>query len=322
MIEINSSPHLSIASLYEEMLTFKDLLSDCRKTLNLKFSGGGTHPFQHWPFRKIYPTRRYLSIAGQYGYLAKMFTIFGMHIHLGCTNGEEALHLIHALSLYIPHFIALSASSPFYQGIDTSFDSARIPTLDVFPLSGMMPPKRDWQEMVLYFQEMDKLGITSSFKDYYWDIRPRPDYGTVEIRICDMPLTLETAVSICAYVFYLSQHLLSQRNDLDLKKLYLPYAYNRFQACRYGLRGQIVNPFTYQTHTIYDQIIATLKRIKNMIPLKGRDPFIEWIRHRVKKKENESTWLRKKYYEVDDLPALVRLQTDLWENSSQIQQGR
>lgn len=315
MIEINSSIHRDIAGLYEEMRTLKRLLSDCSQMLNIRFSGGGTHPFQHWASRKIYPAGRYLSLSDQYGYLAKMFTVFGMHIHLGCANGEEAVQLIHALSLYVPHFIALSASSPFYQGIDSSFDSARIPTLDIFPLSGIMPSKRNWQEMVRYFKEMNRLGIASTFKDYYWDIRPRPDYGTIEVRICDMPLTLETAVSICAYVYYLSQYLLNQKNDLDFEKLYLPYAYNRFQACRYGLKGQIVNPYTYQTHTIDDQIIATLRRMKNSIPLRGKNPFMKWIRHRVKKKENDSAWLRKKYCETKSLPGLVHLQTDLWEIS-------
>jgi carboxylate-amine ligase len=318
MIEVNSSVHTSIEILYEEMLSIKNLLNECCKILDLRLSGGGTHPFQQWPSRKIYPTRRYLSVSDQYGYLAKMFTVFGIHIHLGCSDGDEAVYLIHRLSQYVPHFIALSAASPFYQTTDSLFDSSRIPTINVFPLSGFMPAKNNWQEITRYFEEMSKLEITSTFKDFYWDIRPRPDYGTIEVRVCDTPLTLDIAVSVGAYIYYLSQYLLANKAELDLEQLYLPYSYNRFQASRYGLSGKIVNPYNAQIHTINDQIKTTLKLIKNYVPSTAQDPFLDLISRMVKKKENNSTWLRKRYYEVGDLREIVRIQADLWDDNDTI----
>ena len=96
-------------------------------------------------------------------------------------------------SRYVPHFIALAASSPFYQGVDTAFDSSRLSVVNAFPLSGTMPWARDWEEFNAYYDRMHGLGIVQSMKDFYWDMRPKPEYGTVEIRVCDTPLTVDRA---------------------------------------------------------------------------------------------------------------------------------
>jgi carboxylate-amine ligase len=107
--------------------------------MNVAIAGGGTHPFQKWSDRQIYPTERFLSVSEKYGFLAKQFTVFGQHVHVGCTSADDAIYLTHALIRYVPHVIALAASSPFYQGVDTAFDSSRLSVVNAFPLSGTMP---------------------------------------------------------------------------------------------------------------------------------------------------------------------------------------
>ena len=105
------------------------------------------------------------------------------------------------MSRYIPHFIALSASSPFSQGVDTAFDSSRLNNVNAFPLSGYMPFVGDWDEFNGYFDTMRGLQVVESMKDFYWDIRPKPEFGTIEIRVCDTPLTVERAAAagrLCA----------------------------------------------------------------------------------------------------------------------------
>ena len=177
----------------------RDVLAGHARKMNVAIAGGGTHPFQKWSDRKIYPTERFLSVSELYGFLAKQFTVFGQHVHIGCANADDAIYLTHALIRYVPHFIALAASSPFYQGVDTAFDSSRLSIVNAFPLSGTMPLVRDWAEFNRYYDRMFELGIVASMKDFYWDIRPKPEYGTVEIRVCDTPLTVDRAAQIAAF---------------------------------------------------------------------------------------------------------------------------
>ena len=98
-------------------------------------AGGGTHPFQDWSERRIFDKPRFQEISALYGYLSKQFTVFGQHVHIGCPGPDQALVLLHGLSRFIPHLIALSASSPFVQGTDTGFQSARLNSVFAFPLS-------------------------------------------------------------------------------------------------------------------------------------------------------------------------------------------
>src|SRR5437660_4827506 len=244
MIEMSSSVHESHVKLIAELRTMRDAVAAAARRLNLGIAGGGTHPFQKWNDRRIYDTERFNQLAGLYGYLAKQFTVFGQHIHVGCADGDEAVYLTHTLSRYAPHFIALSASSPFQQGEDTLFDSSRLSVINAFPLSGTMPLVRNWEEFEAYFSRMQGFGIVKSMKDFYWDIRPKPEFGTVEIRVLDTPLTVDRATQIAAYAQALSRMLWADRVDWIKPELYLVHGYNRFQAARHGFAGMLVDPTT------------------------------------------------------------------------------
>jgi carboxylate-amine ligase len=139
MIEINSSVQTAYGPLLAELLAIRDTLVAASDVLNIGIAGGGTHPFQQWSEQRISTKPRYQELSALYGYLAKQFTVFGQHVHIGCASGDDALYLLHALSRYIPHFIALSASSPFVQGHDSGFDSARLNSVYAFPMSGRAP---------------------------------------------------------------------------------------------------------------------------------------------------------------------------------------
>src|SRR5204863_4343996 len=152
-------------------------------------------------------------------------------------------YLAHMMSRYIPHFIALSASSPFSQGMDTDFDSSRLNNINAFPLSGTMPFVRDWDEFNGYFDTMRTLQVVETMKDFYWDIRPKPEFGTIEIRVCDTPLTVRRAAQLAAYAQALAAWHLAERPQQPARAVYLVNSFNRFEACRYGLRGEIVEPY-------------------------------------------------------------------------------
>ena len=260
MIEINSSVHSSYEPLLSELLEIRDTLVAASDMLNIGIAGGGTHPFQHWSDQKISAKPRYEYLSQLYGYLAKQFTVFGQHVHIGCANGDDALYLLHALNRYLPHFIALSASSPYVQGHDSLFESARLNSVFAFPMSGRAPFTLSWQEFTdVYFAKMERTNIIKSMKDFYWDLRPKPEYGTIELRVCDTPLTVERAAALAGYLQALCRHLLERKEEAPAEDDYLVYNYNRFQACRFGLDGSITHPKTYDNVPMRDDILATLE---------------------------------------------------------------
>ena len=145
IIELNTTIHYSISSLSDELNELKIVFVKQAKELGIRFSGGGVHPFQDWQDNEIYPDVRYGKYIYLYGYLAKVWTVFGQHIHIGCTTANNAIYLTHVLARYLPHFVALSASSPFLQNIDTLFDSVRLNLSNSLPTSGHIPFIKTWK---------------------------------------------------------------------------------------------------------------------------------------------------------------------------------
>jgi carboxylate-amine ligase len=298
MIEINSSVHSDYPALLAELQAIRDTLVSAGDVLNIGIAGGGTHPFQHWSEQKIFPKERFEHLSSLYGYLAKQFTVFGQHVHIGCGNGDNAMYLLHALNRYIPHFIALSASSPFVQGHDSHFDSARLNSVFAFPMSGRAPFMLSWAEFEAnYYAKMERTGIVKSMKDFYWDLRPKPEYGTIELRVCDTPLTVERAAALAAYLQALCSYLLERREEAPSEDDYLVYNYNRFQACRFGLEGAVTHPKTYD-------ILATLAKMEPYAEGLGS---IDGLRHLAAAASNgsDAALLRQQYERQGSVEGMV-----------------
>jgi glutamate---cysteine ligase / carboxylate-amine ligase len=311
MVEINTSVHERYPELLAELRGTRDVLAGHARKMNVAIAGGGTHPFQKWSDRKIYPTERFLSVSEKYGFLAKQFTVFGQHVHIGCANAEDAIYLNHALIRYVPHFIALAASSPFYQGVDTAFDSSRLSIVNAFPLSGTMPLVASWTEFKRYYDRMFDLGIVASMKDFYWDIRPKPEYGTVEIRVCDTPLTVERAAEIAAFAQALARWLWEARPIDVTPDLYLTHSYNRFQACRHGFAGTLIDARAGVTRTIGEDLRETLRELAPHARMLGSEDAFAALNATVQQ-GNHAAWLREVFAETETLPDVVRRQAELW----------
>ena len=298
MIEINSSVQTAYGPLVAELIEIRDTLVAAGDTLNIGIAGGGTHPFQHWSERRISAKPRYEYLSQLYGYLAKQFTVFGQHVHIGCASGDDALFLLHALGRYIPHFIALSSSSPFVQGHDSGFDSARLNSVFAFPMSGRAPFILSWQEFnEVFFAKMERTKIIKSMKDFYWDLRPKPEYGTIELRVCDTPLTVERAAALAGYLQALCRHLLARGEEAPVEDDYLVYNYNRFQACRFGLDGTVTLPKSYDNVPLRDDILATLEK---MVPHAEALGSMDALQHLAQAaREGSDASLLRRYYERD-----------------------
>ena len=312
MIEINSAVCRKYAELLEKMIVIRNAIVATADRLNLAVAGGGSHPFHRWNERRIFPTERFQHVSSLYGYLAKQFTVFGQHIHVGVENGDDAVYLTHRLAPYIPHFIALSASSPFYQGEDTSFETSRLHAVSAFPLSGYMPEVSNWDEFGVFFDEMAGYGIVKSMKDFYWDIRPKPEYGTIEIRICDTPLTVELAAQLAAYAQVLVADLLRNRREEPIAPLYRVYGYNRFQATRFGFEATLVYPYSRSQVRLREDLLATLDRLRPIAYELGAAEALAALERRAEDEANGSLWLREHYAEVRSLNDVVRLQSEEW----------
>jgi glutamate---cysteine ligase / carboxylate-amine ligase len=228
MLEVSTSIQHAFDPLLSQLIAIRDALVVGADRLDLEIAGGGTHPFQRWYDRQIYDRPRFRHVAGLYGYLAKQFTVFGQHVHIGCESGTQAMRLLHRLSVYIPQFIALAAGSPYFQGVDTAYDCSRLNSVYAFPLSGRAPFLTDWPAFERFFAKLKRLGVVESMKDFYWDIRPKPEYGTIEVRVFDTPLTVERAAALAAYVQAICRMLLEHPVAPESEDIYLTYNYNRF----------------------------------------------------------------------------------------------
>lgn len=310
MIEIATSVQREHAPLLAQLQHMRDALVAAGDRINIELAGGGTHPFQRWFEQRIFSKPRFQELSGLYGYLAKQFTVFGQHVHIGCASADEALFLLHSLNRYVPHFIALSASSPFSQGIDTLFDSARLNSVFAFPLSGRAPFVLDWDEFAnAYFIKMESTGVVKSMKDFYWDIRPKPEYGTIELRVCDTPLTVERAAALACYLQALCRCLLEREESRPEEDDYLVYTYNRFQACRFGLDGMMVKPKTREQISIRDDVLATVNRLAPHAEALRSSAALEEI-ERTLTQGNDAAYLRRCFGQSGSVQAVVRASVD------------
>ena len=312
MIELNTSVHEHFSTLLDELRATRNAVVQEAEVLNLRIAGGGSHPFHQWSERRIYPTERFKHLVNLYGYLAKQFTVFGQHVHIGCACGDDAVYLTHMLSRHVPHFVALSASSPFYQGEDTGFASSRLNAVSAFPLSGTMPFVENWDQFTAYFERMYRFKIVESMKDFYWDIRPKPEYGTVEIRVCDTPLTVDKAARIAAFAQALANYYLTERPKRATRDIYLVYNYNRFQACRYGFAANFINAYDESHSSLGDDLIATLKLLAPYAETLESGSALNQLLDETAARRNDSYWLREQLKKSGSLNDVARLQSNLW----------
>jgi glutamate---cysteine ligase / carboxylate-amine ligase len=315
MIEISTGIHERYDTALAELQAIRDALVAVAKKLNLLVAGGGAHPFQRWNERQIYDKPRFRQLSELYGYLAKQFTIFGQHVHIGCPDGDTAMYLTHAMSRYIPHFIALAASSPYHQGTDTAFDSSRLNSVYAFPLSGRAPVLDRWDAFVAYFEKMRAARVVESMKDFYWDIRPKPEYGTIEVRVFDTPLTVDKAAALAAYVQALARYLLIERPVAVHEDMYLAYTYNRFQACRFGLEGLMIDPTSHEHRPLHEDIVATVERLATHAEELDSAAAMRLIAGWAGNRANDAAWMREHYRRSDSLADLMWQTSQLWSGS-------
>ncbi len=230
----------------------------------------GTHPFTDWNSQLISPKERYSQLVEDMQWLARRLQIFGVHVHVGVRSSDKVMPIVNALQQYIPHFLALSASSPYWMGDDTGLASARSKVFESLPTAGLPYQLADWDEFEVYMETLISAGAIDTISEVWWDIRPHPDFGTVELRICDGIPTLEEIGAVAA----IAQCLVEQFDrELDRGyKLPAPKTWivreNKWRAARFGLDAQIVvddkgtvRPVRDAISDLVEELMPTAKRL-------------------------------------------------------------
>jgi carboxylate-amine ligase len=178
-IEFVSTVHDDPDRMLGEARQHVAVLRHCAEQRGLRLRGGGNHAMHFWSDRVMSDTQRGDMLQAKYGFLPKRFSTYGLHVHTGMPDAASAIAAGNVLTKLTPLFIALAAASPFHQGYDTGFCAARPLESLVYPFSGPMPEFSDWDDFERKTSEIYQTGLASSLKDLYWDVRPKPEYGTI-----------------------------------------------------------------------------------------------------------------------------------------------
>ena len=246
-IELNTSVHTDSDAMATEALALTQVLCDAAEPKNLFLRGGGTQLTQFWNERVLTPSDRTVELSRRFGYLPKRFSTYGMHVHIGAPSGDDAIQIGNGLQALSPLFIAMSVASPYLQMEDTGFCSSRALEPLIYPHGGPMPRMKNWQEFEHIADDIFSTQLATSLKDVYWDVRPKPEFGTVEVRVFDTPLSVAKGVGLAAFTRGCAALIL--RGHLKLPSTPPPPTaerVSRFMACRDGLDAKLFDPFTQQ----------------------------------------------------------------------------
>ncbi len=209
----------------------------------LKLVAGATHPFADWRVQDIYPDDRYRQVVEDMQIVARANLIFGLHIHVGIEDRETLIQLMNQLRYFLPHLLALSASSPFWIGMNTGLKSYRSKVFDRFPRTNIPDVFNSWADYENLVNLLIRTRCIDNAKKIWWDVRPHPFFGTVEVRICDLPMRVDETLALAALVqaTVVKLYRLHARNQGWRQYSRTLLMENKWRAARYGLDGALID---------------------------------------------------------------------------------
>jgi glutamate---cysteine ligase / carboxylate-amine ligase len=208
----------------------------------LTLISAGTHPFGLARQQIVSPQQRYRDLIEALQWPARRLLICGMHVHVGVPDGSRAIRIIGELLRHHPVLLAMSASSPFFEGEDSGLASARTKVFEGLPTAGLPPLLTDWSDFESFMSTLLESGCISSIREVWWDIRPHPDFGTVEFRMCDATPTVRETVALAALAQTLVEWTIRRIDDGSLPPPPREWTIreNRWLAARYGLDAELI----------------------------------------------------------------------------------
>ncbi|HET7480300.1 MAG TPA: glutamate--cysteine ligase [Rubrobacteraceae bacterium] len=234
VLEIKTSVCRNVAEAEKQLRELRSRVNSWAAACGASLAAAGTHPFSRYKDQKITDQERYRKVIETLRWVAQREVIFGQHVHVAVPGPEEAIIAHNRLSEQAPLLLALSANSPFWQGMDTGFESTRVKIFETFPRAGMPPAFPDWESFEGFVDMMVESGAMDDYTYCWWDVRPHPKIGTIELRILDTQTGLRPAIALTA----LTQCLVARA--LEEIGPHVPYdrelaLENKWRASRHGM---------------------------------------------------------------------------------------
>ena len=262
-IELNTDVCADVPAVRSELRQrIGELLRVCDEA-GYELASAGTHPFAKWSEQRITRKERYQMLVDRCQWPARRLMIFGLHVHVGVENGEKAIAVFNTLTTYLPHLLALSASSPFFTSLDTGLASSRIKVFESLPTAGLPYRLRDWAEFQRFMVTLVNARAIESVREVWWDVRPHPDFGTIEVRICDGLPTLDEVLAVTALIQALVVWLGEQYDGgtrLPLQRDWIVRE-NKWRAARWATAAEIIVDDKGRLQRLSDSIEALLESI-------------------------------------------------------------
>ena len=284
MIEVKRGMCRNVEEARAQLLPTLRKVRIFASSLGYELALGGTHPFHRSSASTVFPAERYERIVERLAWLTYQRVVFGLHVHVGVPDGDLAIGVISLLVKYLPHLLALSANSGFWQGVDTGLASGRVALYGTLPHSGVPPHLSRWKDFRNYCMVMRDCKALASFKDIYWDIRPRPDFGTIEFRICDVPPTLNLTFAIVALTRCLviaALKLIKERPKMlrgDLRRHWIA-GENKWLATRYGLNAMYIRTPAGKRRLLKNDLSELIDKMIPIAKENGDFPFLAPIQN-------------------------------------------
>ena len=243
VLEISTEPCANTTEVGLQLRALRKQVSDTAATKGLTIGSAGTHPFALWEDQRIVGHPRYRDLISALRFVARQELIFGMHVHVGVDDPDKAIHVANGMRVHVPVLTALGANSPYWRGDATGLASTRTPIFRAFPRVGIPPAYRDWDDYQRRIAFMTESGVMEDYTYLWYDVRPHPRFGTVEIRAMDSQTRVEHTLAITALVQAMVKELCEHYDSGEPLSDY-PWEMldeNKWLASRHGLDGELVD---------------------------------------------------------------------------------
>jgi carboxylate-amine ligase len=262
-LEINTGICESVKDVHRDLSNVLTQLDDVAESKGVRLFWAGTHPFSSWRRQRITVNDRYYQLVELMQDVARRLVTFGLHVHVGVESGDKAVMVCDRMLRHLPLLLALSANSPFWESRPSGLHSNRSKVMEMLPTAGLPHQMRNWSEYVWLIRHLKDTGFINTIREIWWDIRPHHAFGTVEIRICDMPANMEHVVAITALVQCLVVAISEQIDEGTYLSEYHPMIVqqNKWRATRFGAQAQLVDSDDYKQRSVQETIDQLIERL-------------------------------------------------------------
>jgi carboxylate-amine ligase len=263
VLEINTDVCESVKDADRELRGRLAVVESAADPLGLALWWGGLHPFALCRRQQVTPDERYLGLVEQLQVLARRMVTFGLHVHVGVDSGDKAVMVCDRILRHLPTLLALSSSSPFWEGEATGLQSYRSKVMELLPTAGLPPQMRNWSEYAWLVNHLVDTGFIGTIRELWWDVRPHHNFGTVEVRMCDMPGNLDDTLALAGLIHALVKTLSDEIDHGAYQHDSHPMivGQNKWRAARFGTKASLVDPNTFEVKSareLVDELVTRL----------------------------------------------------------------